>query len=83
MPSLAFLTTRWVAMVRETRFAVLPQLTLAGKWGEVVAALVVPAPHASVDIEALRTHCAQHLSAYKIPRSFVVRSRAPCQVLSS
>jgi fatty-acyl-CoA synthase len=38
------------------------------RWGEVGCALVVPRPDASLDEDAVRSHLAQHLARYKLPR---------------
>ena len=43
--------------------------------GQEVKAIVVPAPHATIEIEALRTHCAETLAAYKIPGLWEVRDQ--------
>jgi long-chain acyl-CoA synthetase len=39
--------------------------------GETVAAAVVLAPGRDLDAEALRTHCREQLSAYKVPRTVI------------
>jgi acyl-CoA synthetase (AMP-forming)/AMP-acid ligase II len=40
--------------------------------GEAVAAVVVPAPGATLEVEDLRAHLRTVLSAYKVPRSWLV-----------
>jgi O-succinylbenzoic acid--CoA ligase len=37
-------------------------------WGEAVTALVVARPHAAVDADSLRAHCAERLAPYKVPK---------------
>ncbi len=38
-------------------------------WGELVHAVIVPRPGATLDEEAVQTHAREHLASYKIPRS--------------
>lgn len=38
------------------------------KWGELVAASVVPKPHATVSVDELIAHCRRSLANYKVPR---------------
>ena len=40
------------------------------RWGEAVAAIVVPRTGAVLDGESLRAHCAQRLARYKVPKQF-------------
>lgn len=40
------------------------------KWGERVAAVIVAAPGAAVDPEALAAHCRTRLGGFKVPRVF-------------
>ncbi|WP_265443307.1 class I adenylate-forming enzyme family protein [Flexivirga meconopsidis] len=40
------------------------------RWGEAVTAYVVPAEGATIDAEALREHCKQHLAGFKVPKAF-------------
>ncbi len=40
------------------------------KWGEAVAAIVVPRAGALLDGESLRAYCAQRLARYKVPKQF-------------
>ena len=47
------------------------------EWGERVSAAVVARPGAAVDVEALRVWGKQHLSPYKVPRSFLVVDELP------
>jgi o-succinylbenzoate---CoA ligase len=48
------------------------------EWGEAVSAIVVLAPHASVEEALLREHCASRLAAFKVPKSFtLVSDRLP------
>jgi O-succinylbenzoic acid--CoA ligase len=42
------------------------------RWGELVSAVVVAKVGARLDCEDLRTHCAPHLAAYKLPRHLEV-----------
>lgn len=46
-------------------------------WGELVVAVVVPAPGEPVDTEALGRFCREHLAGYKLPRRFVVQDALP------
>ncbi|MCW4385603.1 long-chain-fatty-acid--CoA ligase [Salinibacterium sp. SYSU T00001] len=45
--------------------------------GEDVAAAVVLAPGASLDVAGLREHCRRHLTAYKVPRTIVAVDELP------
>jgi long-chain acyl-CoA synthetase len=45
--------------------------------GEVVKAFVVPAPGAQLTVEQVRAHCAERLSAYKVPRVVEFREALP------
>ena len=47
------------------------------EWGERVSAAVVARPGEQLDVEALRAWGKQHLSSYKVPRSFVVVDELP------
>jgi long-chain acyl-CoA synthetase len=47
------------------------------KWGEVVVAFVQPGPGCVVDVEALRSHCRQHLSSFKRPTAIHVTEALP------
>ncbi len=47
------------------------------KWGEMVAAAVVPAPGAQVDFEAVKAHCRRHLHDWKCPRRVVFVESLP------
>jgi acyl-CoA synthetase (AMP-forming)/AMP-acid ligase II len=47
------------------------------EWGEVVCAVVVPAPGASVDLAALRAHCTGRLAGHKHPRRLEVAATLP------
>jgi acyl-CoA synthetase (AMP-forming)/AMP-acid ligase II len=38
------------------------------QWGEIVCAVVVERPGASLDLESLQKHCAERLAAFKKPR---------------
>ena len=38
------------------------------KWGEAICAVVVPRPGATVDLEELRSHAAERIGRYKLPR---------------
>jgi acyl-CoA synthetase (AMP-forming)/AMP-acid ligase II len=38
------------------------------KWGETVAAIIVPKPGRSIDTDQLTAFCREHLAGYKIPR---------------
>jgi len=49
--------------------------------GEMVVAAVELAPHATLDEDALRDHCRQHLAAYKIPRRIVQMTETPRSML--
>ncbi len=41
------------------------------RWGSKVVGVVARRPEATVDQEALRVHCRQHLSGYKVPKDVV------------
>ncbi|UZG44402.1 class I adenylate-forming enzyme family protein [Caldimonas thermodepolymerans] len=45
--------------------------------GEDVAACVVPAPGVTLDLDALRAHCARHLADYAVPRHWHVMEALP------
>jgi long-chain acyl-CoA synthetase len=45
--------------------------------GEDVAAAVVLAKGASLDVDAVRDHCRQHLAGYKVPRTVVAVDELP------
>ena len=49
----------------------------SSKGGEDVAAVVVLAPGATLDVDAVREHCRTLLSAYKVPRTITERSELP------
>lgn len=44
------------------------------QWGEAVAAIVVPRPGVTLEVEALRVHCATALAPYKVPKQFDIAS---------
>jgi long-chain acyl-CoA synthetase len=45
--------------------------------GEVIKALLVPKPGASIDLAALETHCQQHLGKHKRPKQFEIVKEFP------
>jgi fatty-acyl-CoA synthase len=47
------------------------------EWQEAVTAIVVMRPGATEDAEALRSHCAQELAGYEMPKSFVFVADLP------
>ena len=49
----------------------------SSKGGEDVAAVVVLAPGATLDVDAVRDHCRTLLSAYKVPRTITARDELP------
>jgi long-chain acyl-CoA synthetase len=49
----------------------------SSKGGEDVAAVVVLAPGATLDVDAVREHCRTLLSAYKVPRTITARPELP------
>jgi len=49
----------------------------SARGGEDVAAVVVLAPGAQLDVSVLREHCRALLSAYKVPRTIVERDELP------
>jgi long-chain acyl-CoA synthetase len=59
--------------------AVFGQPTSGG--GEVVVAAVELSPGVTLDEEALRAHCREHLAAYKIPRRIVQIEDTPRSLL--
>jgi acyl-CoA synthetase (AMP-forming)/AMP-acid ligase II len=40
--------------------------------GEIVAAILIPVPGTSVDVDAVRVHVADELSSYKVPRHMMI-----------
>lgn len=44
------------------------------QWGEMVVAVVLPTPGATVDAEDLRAHCATQLAPFKVPKRVEVSS---------
>ncbi|AEF40642.1 class I adenylate-forming enzyme family protein [Hoyosella subflava] len=51
------------------------------KWGEIVVAYVQPSPGQTIDTAALYERCAQHLTGYKRPTSFIVVDAIPKNVV--
>ena len=49
--------------------------------GEIVVAVVVPEPGASLDGEAIRAECREHLAAYKVPKRVVFAEELPRTVI--
>lgn len=47
------------------------------KWGECVAAYVVPREGRQIDIDDIQTHCVKHLADYKKPRVLKIVSSIP------
>ena len=47
------------------------------EWGEVVCAVVVTAPAATVDLAAVRAHCEGHLARHKHPRRLELATTLP------
>ncbi|HJQ47013.1 MAG TPA: long-chain fatty acid--CoA ligase [Amycolatopsis sp.] len=47
------------------------------KWGEGVCAVVVPRPGTSVDLEGLRSHAAERIGRYKLPRRLELLDHLP------
>ncbi len=47
------------------------------RWGEVPKAVVVAAPGATVDVDALLAHCLAHLAPFKVPKSVDVLDELP------
>ncbi|HEX4700790.1 MAG TPA: long-chain-fatty-acid--CoA ligase [Pseudonocardiaceae bacterium] len=47
------------------------------KWGEVGKAMVVPAPGATIDGDALLAYCRQHLASFKCPASVDIVTELP------
>ncbi|MEU6201766.1 AMP-dependent synthetase, partial [Streptomyces sp. NPDC047061] len=47
------------------------------KWGEVVIAYIQPRPGVTVDPAELQKLCAQHLTGYKRPTSYIVVEAIP------
>ena len=49
------------------------------KWGEIVVALIVPAPGASADrlAESLDAHCLDRLARFKRPKRYEIRENLP------
>jgi acyl-CoA synthetase (AMP-forming)/AMP-acid ligase II len=47
------------------------------EWGEVVCAVVVTAPDATVDLAAVRAHCEGHLARHKHPRRLELATTLP------
>jgi fatty-acyl-CoA synthase len=47
------------------------------RWGEVVTAVVVPAPGAALDLDAVQAHARRHLGGYKVPRRLEIVDQLP------
>ncbi|MFI6362152.1 class I adenylate-forming enzyme family protein [Nocardia sp. NPDC050630] len=47
------------------------------KWGEIVVAYVQPRPESAIDSAALKALCAERLTPYKRPTSFIVMDAIP------
>lgn len=47
------------------------------RWGEIVMAVVVARPGASLDAAELEVHCRKSLAGFKVPRRFEFRSELP------
>ena len=47
------------------------------KWGEIVTAVLVAEPGAEIDIEALKVHCGETMTAYKCPRRYELVEELP------
>jgi o-succinylbenzoate---CoA ligase len=47
------------------------------EWGEAVSARIVLQPGASVDVSALREHCAARLASFKVPKTFSFADHLP------
>jgi acyl-CoA synthetase (AMP-forming)/AMP-acid ligase II len=47
------------------------------EWGEAVHAVVQPRAGHAVDLATLEAHAREHLTGYKIPRSWEVRDSLP------
>jgi len=47
------------------------------EWQEAVTAVVVLSPGVTEDAEALRSHCAEQLAGYEVPKSFVFVADLP------
>lgn len=46
-------------------------------WVEVGCAILVAAPGAAIEIDAVRRHCGAHIAKFKIPRHFVIVPEIP------
>lgn len=46
-------------------------------WGEMVAAVIVPKPGQTIDLEELQAFCRQSLAGYKIPRKLFLVDQIP------
>merc|ERR1712151_645555 len=47
------------------------------KWGQIVTAVVQPKEGASMDVEALMTHCREKIAGFKCPRKVIVEDALP------
>lgn len=47
------------------------------KWGEVVAAFIVPKQEGSITVQEIENHCRKYLGGYKIPRKIRLVSELP------
>ena len=47
------------------------------RWGEAVTALVIPAPGAEANAEALIAHCRGEIAGYKVPKTVLFVSDLP------
>ncbi|MCK9910957.1 acyl-CoA synthetase, partial [Microbacteriaceae bacterium K1510] len=46
-------------------------------WGEMVAAVIVPKPGQTIELEELQSFCRQSLAGYKIPRAIFSVNQLP------
>ncbi len=47
------------------------------RWGERPMAVIVPAPGAALDEQALKAHCREQLAAFKVPDRIILRTDLP------
>lgn len=51
------------------------------EWGEIVTAVIIPAPNTNPTVEEIAAHCKQHLASYKLPRKIVFVEEFPRNAL--
>jgi acyl-CoA synthetase (AMP-forming)/AMP-acid ligase II len=47
------------------------------KWGEVGLAVIAPVAGYTIDVEALKAFCVDHLAKFKVPKRFEILAELP------